>query len=161
MPMKGQAEIVSSNEIAIGSTGAKVGDNFGPGDTVDLDGVRITFHGLNETIGDGIFTPNDGKIFAIAEFTVENGTNRQINISSVFGSSAYCDDYLVQESMAAELGDPQHRDNLTGSIDSGRKMRGIIGYELPSQWQILEIRLQTDWWKGSGSGEIVFVARAI
>lgn len=157
---KGKPEVVSSSGAAAGSSGAKVGDNFGPGDTVRLDGVLITFHGITETIGDGLFKPDDNKIFVVAEFTVENNSEKQINISSVFGSAAYCDNYLVQESMAAELGDPQHRSNLTGSLDSGRKLRGIIGYELPSQWQLLEIKLQTDWWKGSQSGTVVFVAEA-
>lgn len=156
----GRSEVVNSGEMAAGSSGVKVDGNYGPGDTVSMNGVLITFHGITETLGDGLFKPDDNKIFVIAEFTVENNTGDQINISSVFGSAAYCDNYLVSESMSAELGDPQHRNNLTGSLDTGRKLRGIIGYELPSQWQRLEIRLRTDWWKGSKADEITFLVEA-
>ena len=156
----GRSEVVNSGEMAAGSSGVKGDGNYGPGDTVSMNGVLITFHGITETLGDGLFKPDDNKIFVIAEFTVENNTGDQINISSVFGSAAYCDNYLVSESMSAELGDPQHRNNLTGSLDTGRKLRGIIGYELPSQWQRLEIRLRTDWWKGSRADEITFLVEA-
>lgn len=156
----GRSEVVNSGEMAAGSSGVKVDGNYGPGDTVSMRGVLITLHGITETLGDGLFKPDDNKIFVIAEFTVENNSGNQINISSVFGSAAYCDNYLVPESMSAELGDPQHRNNLTGSLDTGRKLQGIIGYELPSQWQRLEIRLKTDWWKGSRADEITFLVEA-
>lgn len=152
---------VGGSQQAVGSA-AKVSEEvFGPGDTVELNGVSITFHGVNETMGTDFWQPETNKIFAIAEFTVENNSAENINISSVFGSDAYCDGYLVSESMSAELGDRQGRENLTGSVAPGRKLRGIIGYELPSQWQQLEIRLKTDWWKGSRAGTIVFVAKAV
>jgi len=151
---------IGSSRQGAGSASKVSEEIFGPGDTVDLDGVTVTFHGINETMGTDLWKPEVNKIFAIAEFTVENNSSSDINISSVFGSDAYCDGYLVQESMGAELGDRQGRSNLTGTIVPGRKLRGIIGYELPSQWQRLEIRLQTDWWKGSRAGTIVFVAKA-
>lgn len=152
---------VGSGQIGEGTIAAPAGpEEYGPGDTVELNGVRITFHGVNETIGTDLWQPETNKIFAIAEFTVENESSDTINISSVFGTSAFCDDYVVQQSMAAELGDPQGREGLTGSVPPGRKLRGIVGYELPQQWQKLEIRIQTDWWKGSRGGEITFTAVA-
>jgi len=157
---KGEPEVVASGNIEAGTSGAKIEGRYGPGDTVRLNDVQITFHGITETIGDGLFTPEADRIFVIADFTVENNSKAKINISSVFGSDAYCDDYLVSESMEAELGDPQHRNNLTGSLDPGRKMRGIIGYELPAQWRVIEIILRTDWWRGSAADTITFAASA-
>ena len=158
--LKGKPEVIASGNIDAGTSGAKIEGRYGPGDTVRLNDVQITFHGITETIGDGLFTPDTDRIFVIADFTVENNSKDKINISSVFGSDAYCDDYLVSESMEAELGDPQHRNNLTGSLDPGRKMRGIIGYELPAQWRIIEIIIKTDWWKGSTADTITFAASA-
>lgn len=157
---KGSSVLVGSGKIAEGTVARKLGDDsFGPGDTVDCNGVQITFLGVDETPGTEFLSADYGKIFALAEFEIANNTSQQINISSIFGSSAYCDDYLVQESLYAGAADPKGRDGLTGSIAPGKKLRGIIGYELPSQWQVLEIRIQTDWWKGSYSDEVTFVAR--
>ena len=152
-------KLVSSGMVTEGTVARKVSeDYYGPGDTVDCNGVRITFCGVNETMGSEYLRPGENKIFALAEFEIENNTTQQINISSVFGSDAYCDDYLVQESISADIADPQGRAGLSGSIAPGKKLRGIIGYELPSQWQVLEIRIRTDWWKGSSSDAVIFVA---
>ena len=155
------AKLVGTVQPFDGNTGVKKDpETFGPGDQVELNGVVVTFNGITETRGSGYYTAPDNKIFVIAEFTVENNTGKDINISSVFGSDAYVDDYKTEQSMEAELGDPMERHGLTGTIAPGKKLNGIIGYEVSSQWQELEIRLKTDWYEGSRADVITFVAVA-
>lgn len=152
---------IDTVEPVAGNSAVKRDDEtFGPGDRVEINGVVVTFNGITETKGTGYYMVPDNKIFVIAEFTVENNTGKDINISSVYGSEAYVDDYLVQQSFEAELADPLERNGLTGTIASGKKLNGIIGYELPSQWQELEIRLKTDWHEGSRADVVTFVAVA-
>ena len=43
---------------------------------------------------------------------------------------------------------------LDGSVAAGKKMKGVIGYELPSDWKELEIHYTSDLWSSSS---IIFV----
>lgn len=133
---------------------------FRIGDVAEIGGVRIGLLGAQMHHGNAYTKPKDGHVFVVAEFDVQNNSGEQINISSFFGSEAYCDGYLTKQSFTAEISDPRDRDGLTGSIPDGKKLRGIIGYELPEDWEELEISIQTDWWKGSSSDAITFVIHA-
>lgn len=79
-------QLKSTGDISYGTMAGKASDSsYGPGDTVELNGVTVTFHGVNETRGNNMFLePDTNKIYAIAEFTVENNTNDYINISGFF-----------------------------------------------------------------------------
>ncbi len=155
-----EAKPLKASEADIKKYQEEKSSRYTVGDKAYINGVSIEFNGIYETHGKDYFSAPDGKIFIIAEFTVENNSDDDINISSVWGSSAYVDDYVVNQSMSAELSDPFERSGLTGTVPPGKKLNGIIGYEAPAQWRELEIEIKTNWYEGDYSDKITFVALA-
>ena len=67
---------------------------------------------------------------------------------------AYCDDYSTSQSLTA-LMEKESKNQLDGTVSSGKRMNGIIGYEVPQNWKTMEIRFTPDFWS---SKDITFVA---
>ena len=95
----------------------------------------------------------DGKVFLICEFQIENNSSNDIAVSSMLSFEAYIDDYATTIDLSATVSadNPQ----LDGSVASGKKMNGIVGYEADENWSEIEIRFTPDFWSNK---EIVFTA---
>ena len=108
------------------------------GDTIEKGDLKVTFDTFQESSGGEFLAPDEGNAFLLCEFTVENDTLSDINVSSVLCFEAYVDDYTVQYSLSAtSFADGA---TLDGTIASGKKMHGVIGYEVPADWKNFEIR---------------------
>lgn len=139
-----------SNEVA-----ATEGDKkFQLGDTVELNDVTVTFIDVTENEGSKYNKPAEGKVFVLCEFEITNNSEDDLSVSSMLSFEAYCDDYTCDYSLSAlmEKGD---KNQLDGSVAAGKKMRGVIGYEVPTDWAQLEIQYTLDVWSDD---KIVFVA---
>jgi hypothetical protein len=93
-------------------------------------------------------------VFALAEFEIENNSDKDITVSSIMSFEAYSDGYSTSTSIAAllEKGD---KGQLDGNIAPGNKMKGVIGYELSKDWSELEIHFTPNFWTDKA---IVFIA---
>lgn len=112
---------------------------FGIGETAELDDIYVTFVGVTESKGSGSLTPADGKVFVLCEFDIANHTDEKLAVSSMVSFEAYCDDKLVAQNLSALAG-ARDKDQLDGSIAAGKKMNGVIGYEVPADWSELKIK---------------------
>jgi hypothetical protein len=65
---------------------------------------------------------------------------------------AYADDYSFNFSLTAQLA--SDKTQLDGSVAAGKKMAGAIGYEVPTDWEELEVQFSPSVWS---SKEITFV----
>lgn len=126
---------------------------FKVGETASLKDVLVTLNGVTESEGSQFNSPKDGNVFALCEFTIENESDRDIAISSVISFEAYCDDFTINQSIAGllEKGD---KNQLDGSVAAGKKMNGVIAYEVPKDWKELEINFTPDFW----GKEMTFIA---
>ena len=61
--------------------------------------------------------------------------------------SAYVDGYSANTSFGALMENEQNQ--LDGTIASGKKMRGWIGYEVSSGWKELEIHFTDNVWSSN------------
>lgn len=127
---------------------------FTVGETAQLNDINVTFVSVNKSKGSDYNKPSDGKIFVLAEFEIENNSDKEISISSMMSFEAYSDSYSTSLSLSAliEKGD---KNQLDGTIAAGKKMNGVIGYELPTDWSELEIHFTPDFWSNK---KIVFIA---
>lgn len=114
------------------------------GDVVDWDGVSISFVNGYLSNGDGYFAPSEGNVFVICEFEVSNETSETFMAGSILSFSAFVDDYEVDSSFLAMAS--TNMEPFGGDVASGRKMRGIIGYEVPSDWELFEVEYTPDLW---------------
>jgi len=126
---------------------------FAVGETAELKDIQVTLVSVTESEGSDFNKPDDGKIFALCEFEIENNSSKDIAVSSIVSFEAYCDDYTISQSFSALL--ESDKNQLDGSVAAGKKMNGVIGYEIPADWSELEIKFTPDFWSRK---DIVFVA---
>lgn len=119
-------------------------DSFNVGDTVDLKNVKATLISVVESTGSEYNKPTDGNIFLLCEFEIENNSDSDISVSSILSFEAYCDDYSISESLSAAL--ETDKNTLDGTVAAGKKMNGVIAYEVPASWAKLEINFTPDFW---------------
>ena len=116
---------------------------FGLGDTVELDDVVVSFLDITTSTGSDFNKPADGKIFVLCEFEITNNSPEELAVSSMLSFEAYCDDYSCDYSVGA-LMEKGEKSQLDGAVASGKKMKGVIGYEVPTDWKELEIQYTVD-----------------
>lgn len=129
-------------------------NTFSVGETVELNGVNVTLASVTESTGSTYNTPTEGNVFLLCEFEIANNSDNEIAVSSALSFEAYCDDYACNFSLAALL-EKGNKNQLDGSIAAGKKFNGVVGYEVPANWQELEITFTPDFWSGK---DITFIA---
>ena len=120
------------------ATEAPKKDGFGIGEPAEQKGVTVTLLSVSLSEGSSFNTPTDGNIFVLCEFEIENNSKSELNVSSMLNFEAYCDDYSCTYSLAA-LMEKGSSNQLDGTVAPGKKFKGVVGYEIPTDWQELEI----------------------
>lgn len=124
---------------------------FGVGDIVSLDGVNVTFLGVEEIGGTEFISPSDGNVYVLLEFEIDNQSESEIAVSSMMSFDAYFDDYSANINLGALAATDEKQ--LDGTVAAGKKMSGVVGYEAPSDWNTVEIRFTPSFLSGK---EIIF-----
>ncbi len=118
--------------------GAESETVFGVGDQVSVDDVLVTLVDAYEHEGEHFSTPEDGKVFVVFEFEIENNSSRDIAVNPPLTFDAYVDDYSIIRSHDAIKN--SSKNDLVGDVAPGKKMNGVIGYEVPQDWKSIEIK---------------------
>ena len=108
------------------------------GEVGTVKNVSATLKEVVESAGSAYNKPTDGNVFVLCEFEIENNSDSELNISSMLSFDAYCDGYSTSLSLGALI-ENESKQQLDGTIAPGKKMKGLIGYELPKDWKELEI----------------------
>ena len=141
---------------ALNGTGDDSGSEaqpFSVGETAELNGVSVKFDSCTESNGSQFNTPDDGNVFLLCEFSIDNHSDKDIAVSSIASFNAYVDDYSTNLSISATIA--TDKTQLDGAVAAGKKITGIVGYEVPKSWEEIEIRFTPDFWSGN---EITFIA---
>lgn len=151
-PNKGPAKIGSSSESR-SQVENEIQDDaiFFVGDEVELDGVIVSLNSVTENNGKDFLKPADGNVFLLCEFTIENNSNKELNISSMLCFDGYVDDYSTSMSITAQSS--TDKGQLDGTVAAGKKMNGVVGYEVDSDWKKVEIHFTPSFWSGK---DIIF-----
>lgn len=112
-------------------------DIFTVGDVVEAEFCVVNFIGVEETSGKS-FNPESGNVYVLCEFEITNTSEEELSVSSMLSFSGYFDDYATDTSLLAMSA--SEKKQLDGSIACGKKMRGVIGFEVKEDWKELEIR---------------------
>lgn len=126
---------------------------FSAGETAELRGVSVTLVDVSKSTGSSFNVPTGGNVFVLCEFDIANNSDKEITVSSMLSFEAYCDDYTCTLSLGA-LMERGNKNQLDGTVAAGKKINGIIGYEVPADWQELEIVFTPDVWSGK---DITFI----
>ena len=111
---------------------------YGVGDTLTQNDVTVTFLGVTESRGSAYNKPSEGNVFVLCEFEIANNKSTDLGVSSMMNFEVYCDDYSTSLSLGALI-ESGNKSQLDGTIAGGKKMKGVVGYEIPADWAELEI----------------------
>lgn len=110
------------------------------GETVDVDGLRITFQKAEDYTSDNMFiTPKDGYKFIRAYFIMEN-TSEDDKTGGAYDFDCFADNIHMEQSYLDNGLDP-----ITG-ISKGRKIEGYLYFEVPTNPQTIEIEYEINLW---------------
>ena len=127
---------------------------FKVGETVKLGDIVVSLVEVTESKGSKYNKPTAGNVYLLCEFEITNNSDEELSVSSMLSFDAYCDDYACSQSISALL-EKGNKAQLDGTVAVGKKMNGVIGYEVPKDWKELEIRYTPDI---LSSQDVVFVA---
>lgn len=120
------------------------------GETAEQKNVQITLANVTESSGSDFAKPDEGNIFLICEFEIANNSEKDINISSMMNFEAYCDDYsLNQDLMGLQAPEVEGKNQLDGNVAAGKKMNGVIAYQVPADYKTMEINVAPDFWSSN------------
>lgn len=128
-------------------------DSYRVGEQAEQGDVAVTLTEVEESSGGDFFTPEEGKVFLICHFDIENNSDDDLSVSSILSFDAYVDDYSASISLSATASSSEAQ--LDGSVAAGKKMAGVIGYEVPEDWSTLEVTFKPNVWSGKS---ITFIA---
>ena len=144
-----ETKIDDSEESEPEDTDSEEKTEFYMGETAEQGDVQFTLVNVYESSGSELITPDDGNIFLVCEFDISNNSEEDIGISSVMNFEAYCDDYsLTLDIMGLQVPEAEGKSQLDGNIASGKKMNGIVAYQVPSDYKTMEINATPDFWSG-------------
>ena len=123
---------------------------FSVGETAEQKDIQVTLISATESQGSEYVTPDEGNIFLLLEFEIVNNSSSDINISSVANFEAYCDDYsLNQDLLGLQAPEIEGKNQLDGSVAAGKKMNGVIAYQVPVSYSNFEINVLPDFWSAN------------
>ena len=134
-------------------TPADTKSRYGVGEKVAMKDVVVTLKSVKENTGANFMEPEDGNVYLICEFDIENNSKEEISVSSLLSFEGYVDDYATSLSLGGVVA--SGKETLDGDVAAGKKINGVIAYEVPESWAELEIHFTPDIWNDS---DITFVA---
>lgn len=126
--------------------------NFAVGEVAEIKGVQVSLLGTTESKGSDFLKPDEGNVFILCEFEISNNSDNDISVSSIMSFEAYCDDYAInQDILGLQAPEGKGKNQLDGSVAAGKKMNGIIAYQVPETWKTLEITFSPDFWSSKSA----------
>lgn len=122
-------------------------DSYGPGEPATMKDVTVTLESVTENEGKQYNEPAEGNVFLLCEFTIDNQSEKELAVSSIMSFDAYVDSYAVNQSITGLI-TVEGNKQLDGTVAPGKKMNGVIAYEVPQDWKEFEVNFEPDIWSG-------------
>lgn len=111
------------------------------GQNANIDGFHIKMTKAIVSQGNGkTFTTESDKCILEMIFEIDNQSVKDIYISPD-SFEGYCDEYSVDDKslVVGKLPETEGMDTLSGDIASGKKIKGVIAYEIPKDFSKFEL----------------------
>ena len=126
-----------------------VDNEFAVGDVIETSSLKISYLSAGQYTSDNEFLqPKDGYVYYRVEFEFEN-IGKSDELVSSLDFECYADGYSVDETYVGE-------DTLSATISSGKKVKGAIYYEVPSDAQEIKLEYEINYFT---EDKVVFVIK--
>ena len=111
---------------------------FTIGDTIINRDYKLTVEGASIIVSDNKYAqPDENCEFVEVELTLENTSNDTLNVRALY-FTAYADGFII-DSHNWHAYYPSSKNILSADIASGKKINGVLCYEVPKYWSELEL----------------------
>lgn len=120
-------------------------DAYGPMEKVELDDYTIELVNVLECTSSQFYEIKDGYEYVIIEFEFENKGREDLFLSSIMNFNTWCDGEVCTISLEA-LGTAMFlgKTQLDCVIEPGESFTGVIGYEVPQDWDEIIVQFRGD-----------------
>lgn len=126
-------------------TKPEVPEFFKVGETVETKKIKAVISEVEKLNGSDFNRPADGNEFVLLHLTIENISDSEISVSSMLSFNSYVDDVTVNESLAAQIA-KEGTSTVDGTIAAGKKLKGVLAYEVSKDWEEIEVHFTPDVW---------------
>ena len=138
-----QENVPSKETTNIESEVEKIETVFGLNEVAVFKTLKFTALEMKESYGDSFFEPKDGNTFVGVKFEVENVSDEEQIVSSILLFEGYSDDVKCEYSFNAACAFDDG--TIDGTIAPGKKLIGWYALEVPTNWQEIELHVQSNW----------------
>ena len=124
--------------------GADVKTECGVGESIVIDDLTVSMTKVEEYVDSSDFapdTPDEGYMYVILNFEITNTGSEDGYFNSLYEDS-YCDNKAVDTVLLWN----HSGDEAWGEVAVGRERSGYIAYELPLDWEKLEMIYSPNFW---------------
>ena len=113
-------------------------NRFTIGDTIITRDYKLTVEGASIIVSDNKYAqPNENCEFVEIDLTVENTSNDTLNVNPLKFTS-YADGFSV-DNYNSDAYVATSKNTLRADLASGKKVKGVLCYEVPKDWSELEL----------------------
>lgn len=118
---------------------------YGVGEIAETNDLTIELTNVMESKGNSYYTPTNGNVYLILEFCINNTSKEDILLSTALCFSAWCDNELCiinSEALATAMLSGKYQ--LDCGVEPGKKVTGVVGYEVPKDWKEMKIQFSKE-----------------
>ena len=129
---------------------------FTIGDTIINRDYKLTVEGASIIVSDNKYAqPNENCEFIEVDLTVENTSNDTLKVRALY-FTAYADDFII-DSQNWHAYYPSSKNILSTDLASGKKINGVLCYEVPNDWSELELFVKLSDYSGDDADGILVI----
>lgn len=123
-------------------------DTYSVGETAEHNDIQVQILGYEESKGNEWAVPGDGNIFVFVNMQITNNSDKELTVSSMMSFNNYCGDTKLDYSTNAftALSTDPGKQQLDGSIATGKNLNGYLCLEVPADWTTIEIHYTDNVW---------------
>lgn len=131
---------------------------FTIGDTIINRDYKLTIEGASIIVSDNKYAqPNENCEFIEVDLTVENTSNDTLNVRALY-FTAYADGFII-DSYNWDAYYPASKNILSADLASGKKINGVLCYEVPNDWSELELFVKLSDYFGDDTDAILVIEK--
>ena len=131
---------------------------FTIGDTIINRDYKLTIEGASIIVSDNKYAqPNENCEFIEVDLTVENTSNDTLNVRALY-FTAYADGFII-DSYNWDAYYPASKNILSADLASGKKINGVLCYEVPNDWSELELFVKLSDYFGDDADAILVIEK--
>ena len=131
---------------------------FTIGDTIINRDYKLTVEGASIIVSDNKYAqPDENCEFVEVDLTLENTSNDTLTVNPFYFTS-YTDGFSI-DNYNTDIYMATSKNRLSAELDIGKKVKGVLCYEVPNDWSELELFVKLSDYFGNDADAILVIKK--